>query len=102
MIKITADNINIIPNRRRKVNRPSNTKTEIQTAVTGSKAPIIAVGVEPANRIPMFNSVIAIMVGTMATMQIQPRAFAEDIGIMLLSGSKKEEIAIATAANNMI
>ena len=70
--------------------RPSKTKTEMQTAVTGSRAPTMAVGVEPAFWMPMLSIVIAMMVGTMATIQIQPKAVQLGMGMMRLSGTQKE------------
>lgn len=49
IIIITAARINIIPSVRRGVIISPNTITPITTAVNGSSAPIMAVGVEPTN-----------------------------------------------------
>lgn len=47
MTSITAESISMMPIARRRVNSSPKSVQDITTAVSGSRAPIIAVGVDP-------------------------------------------------------
>ena len=101
-MRMTDASISAMPATRRSVKTPLKTITDMQTAVTGSRAPIMAVGVEPAYAMPMFKSVMAIIVGTKATIKTSPNDCKSGIGITRLPGIAKDHIRTAMAAKSII
>ena len=70
----TADNMSRIPITRRAVSDSSNTNTPMATAVNGSKAPMIAVGVAPTSWTEMVISTNERIVGTSPSQQAKNQA----------------------------
>ncbi len=68
----TAHSIIVIPMRRREVSGSLKTSVPIATAVTGSREPMMAVGVEPMRRTAMAIVTSEMSVGTMPSMSEKP------------------------------
>ena len=72
MIITTAISIIVMPNTRREVSGSLKTSVPMATAVTGSSAPIMAVGVEPMRRTAIAMVTSEMRVGTMPSMSEKP------------------------------
>ena len=73
---ITAASINAIPSKSLIEKGSSNTTTPMTTAVVGSKAPSMAVGVDPIYRAAYTIITNAMIAGTMASHDTQSHALA--------------------------
>ena len=72
MMMTTATRIIAMPVRRRDVRGSLKTNVPIATAVTGSREPMMAVGVEPMRRTAMAIVTSEMSVGTMPSMSEKP------------------------------
>ena len=90
MMSNTPESISKMPQTSLKVSGSPNTVMPMNTAVSGSNAPIIADGVEPMLRMDIVISTSDKKVGTMANI----KANSHDLGVgrawMCVSGDRKE------------
>ena len=89
-ISRTAERMSTIPAKRRRVSDSPNTVTPMATAVNGSKAPMMAVGVAPTSWTAMVMNTSESTVGTSPSQQAKNQARGDGGNIRCRSGEVNE------------
>lgn len=100
MMRMTAEDIKMMPIASRGVNDSPKTVMPIITAVSGSKAPIMAVGVEPMCFTAITINTNEMTVGTNASINANSHIEGVDKSCKWLPLSKREWVAIVSVQNN--